>query len=196
MRLPVSKHRLSRNLRNAETISDWLTPFVPSGHLKPVLRGGIPVTYHPWKTGREEKQMIEREVGRLISQGISPSRVLILSPNRIENSSLAGCSRIGSWPIVDFRGPTRGGHGTRGGKTKNSIQKVRRTRVPSNAVRFATIRSFKGLESDLVFLIGLKAGKPTCTDTDIYVGASRARFLLKIFYDENMPPEKLAICLG
>ncbi len=170
MKLPVSKHRLTRNLRNAETISDWLTPFVPKGHLKPVLRGGIPVAYHPWETPQEEKRMIERETGRLISQGIRPGRILILSPNRLENSSLAGCKKIGSWHISDFR----------------ENRAIRAGNIP-----FATIRSFKGLESDIVFLIGLRDGKRNCTDADIYVGASRARFMLQVFHDKNLPPKKL-----
>src|SRR5690554_4449116 len=74
-------------------------PFVPGGHLKPVLRGGIPVIYHPWGSPQEEKRMIEREIGRLISQGIRPERILILSPNRLENSCLAGCKTVGSWPL-------------------------------------------------------------------------------------------------
>ncbi|HHY11027.1 MAG TPA: hypothetical protein GX529_00175, partial [Firmicutes bacterium] len=178
MRLPVSKHRLTRNLRNTETISDWLAPFVPHGHLKPVLRGGIPVTYHPWETPQGEKRMIERETGRLVSQGIRPGRILILSPNRLENSSLAGCEKIGSWPLVDFRRLGAGKFKLQGSPGAGA-RRTSPPRTPGNAVRFATIRSFKGLESDIVFLIGLKAGRRTCTDADIYVGASRARFMLQ-----------------
>lgn len=179
MKLPVSKHRLTRNLRNAEPISDWLVPFVPGGHLRPVLRGGIPVIYHGWGSPQEEKRMIAREVGRLVSQGIRPERILILSPNRLENSCLARCKTIGSWPLAEFQEAYEG-----------------LPQQPANAVRFATIRSFKGLESDIVFLIGLKAGKRTCTDTDIYVGASRARFMLQVFHDKHMAPPALAACLG
>lgn len=111
--------------------------------------------YHPWGSPQEEKRMIEREIGRLVSQGIRPERILILSPNRLENSCLAGCKTVGSWPLAVF------------GEVSQSPQDQ-----PANAVRFATIRSFKGLESDIVFLIGLKAGKRTCTDADLYVGAS------------------------
>ena len=246
MKLPVSKHRLTRNLRNAETISDWLAPFIPQGHLKPVLRGGIPVAYHPWETAQEEKRMIEREIGRLVSQGIRPGRILILSPNRLENSCLAGCDKIGSWPLVDFRrlrnhkfklpesrvpntrrtpqsqvfgntgsfpgGPTeniRTESSTEGHKGSRRLDGDVRSRlegrftrsltqssIGSNTIGFATIRSFKGLESDIVFLIGLRAGKRTCTDADIYVGASRARFMLQVFHDKDMPPKKLALCLG
>ena len=60
-----------------------------------------------------------------------------------------------------------------------------------NAIRFSTIRAFKGLEADVVFLIGLKEGKQTCTDADVYVGGSRARFLLYVFYNRKEPPRKI-----
>jgi superfamily I DNA/RNA helicase len=60
-----------------------------------------------------------------------------------------------------------------------------------NAVRFATIGSFKGLEADVVFLIGLKEGKQTCTGADIYVGGSWARFLLYVFHNKAEPPKTM-----
>lgn len=48
----------------------------------------------------------------------------------------------------------------------------------SDGIRFATIRSFKGLETDMVLLIDVVHGSPVCTEADIYVGGSRAKFLL------------------
>lgn len=42
-----------------------------------------------------------------------------------------------------------------------------------------------GLDADIVFLIYITAGSRVCTEADIYVGGSRARFLLYIFHDEN-----------
>ena len=53
-----------------------------------------------------------------------------------------------------------------------------------HGVQFSTIRSFKGLEADVVFLIGLKVSK-ACTPADVYVGASRAKFLLYVFHHEE-----------
>ena len=54
----------------------------------------------------------------------------------------------------------------------------------ANAIRFETIRSFKGLEADVVFLIGICEGEH-CARPDVYVGGSRARFLLYVFYKED-----------
>lgn len=159
-----SRHRLTRNLRNTEQINDWINRFVKEGGMKPALTGGLPVVRLGWDTYAEERRMVEQEIGRLVSQGVKPLRIMILSPNRQDNSSLAGLNRIKEWPLVDFR------------------------EERANGIRFATIRSFKGLEADIVFLIGLKEGKQTCTATDIYVGASRARFLLYVFYNKKAPP--------
>lgn len=173
-RLPISRHRLMRNLRNTEAISNWLKPFIQSGSITPVIRGGMPVVYHPWQNSASERKMIEEEAERLVSQGIHPGRILILSPNRLEKSSLAGCDRIGDWKL-EFS------------QTSNAHFNPR-----SSIIRFATIRSFKGLEADIVFLIGLKEGKQTCQDPDIYVGASRARFMLHVFYHKDLPPRRIA----
>lgn len=161
-RLPISKHKLTRNLRNTEPISQWISTFLPGEHLRSQLKGGLPVSYFPWDKPEEEKRLIERELGRLVSQGIPPKRILILSPHVREKSSLAGLDRIKDWPVVGI----------------NEYQ--------ANGVRFATIRSFKGLEADIVFLIGLKKGSPVCTETDIYVGGSRARFLLYVFHERSL----------
>ena len=165
----VSQHRLTRNLRNTEHISKWIGSFVKEGGLRPGLLGGLPVVHVAWDSGPEEKRLIEAEVGRLVSQGIKPSRIVILSPNRLAKSSLQGCTRIKEWALEDFK-TARG-----------------------NCIRFATIRSFKGLEADVVFLIGLKEGKQTCTDADVYVGGSRARFLLYVFHHRAEPPRGMAV---
>jgi len=178
----ISKHRLTRNLRNTETITKWIGVFVEDGKIYPGLQGGLRVVCKPWATLREEKALIEEEVGRLVSQGIKPSRIVILSPNKLEKSSLVGCTRIREWPLVEFR---------QAGRSQRNRGQDGQRLAPGNAIRFATIRSFKGLEADVVFLIGLREGKRTCTDADIYVGASRARFVLYVFYDKLAPPRRL-----
>jgi len=156
-RIPVSKHRLTRNLRNAEPINEWINNIVPEANLKCSIKGGIPVKRLEWKTREEERRMIASEIGRLVSQGVQLKRIVILSPYRKENSCLAGVERIKEWPL-----------------TEDLVARA-------NAVRFQTIRSFKGLEADIVFLIDVMKDSRVCTDADIYVGGSRARFLLYIF---------------
>jgi len=164
-KIPVSRHRLTRNLRNTETINLWLSGFLPAGCLRSQLRGGLPIGFFPWQTPEEERELVRLEVTRLLGQGLDPRCIVILSPNVREKSCLDGQNKLGKRPLADIHDPR-----------------------PS-ALRFATIRSFKGLEAAVVFLIGLKAGSLACTPSDIYTGASRARFLLNIFHHRDLPVE-------
>jgi len=172
-RIPVSKHRLIRNLRNSQPIHEWMRSIVPEIATKGAMHGGLPVKNISWKTPEEERKKICDEIGRLVSQGLQPRRIQILSPHRQENSSLAGLTKIKEWPLVRYSDAV--------GVSGKSLEKVNST---GNAVRFETIRSFKGLEADVVFLIGVCAGEQ-CTRPDVYVGGSRARFLLYVFYQEG-----------
>ncbi len=159
-RYPVSKHKLTRNLRNTEVINDWLVQVAGGPETIAFLKGGMPVSVFTWTTMEEERKSIEKEIGRLVSQGVKLSRIVILSPNIKEKSCLAGMDHIKEWPL--------GGVEDRG------------------VIRFSTIRSFKGLEADIVFLVDIREGTLACTGTDVYVGASRGRYLLYVFHHAGM----------
>jgi len=161
-KLPVSKHRLVRNLRNTACINDWVSALLPEeARLKCKQEKGLPVVSFKWETPGEECKLVEKEVGRLVSQGINPQRIVILSPHVKERSSFAEREYIKNWPL-------------------GQIDDLR-----PNTLRFCTIRSFKGLESPIVFLTGVQPGTRACTMADVYVGASRARFLLYVFYHQD-----------
>jgi hypothetical protein len=153
-----SKHKLSVNLRNSDKINDWITPFTNGKKTTSKLNLNIPVISIPFKSAEEERRLIQKEIGRLVSQGLHPDRITILSPHKQENSSLQGLTRIKEWPLVDFRSGDVG-------------------------IKFSTIRAFKGLEADVSILIGIKDNDKICTTSDIYVGASRARFMLYVFHE-------------
>ncbi len=164
----VSRHKLTRNLRNTEAINSWLTRLIGGDGLVATNRGGAPIGFFPWQSAEEEYQLVKKELGRLVSQRVRPERVAILSPHRLEKSAFAGRNKVGEWPLYDA--------GSR--REKEQV-------IPSNAVRFYTIRSFKGLEADIVFLTGIKPDSKVCTPGDVYVGCSRARFLLYVFHEEG-----------
>lgn len=159
--IEMSRHRLTLNIRNTEKIAEWFAPYVGNLKTRIKLPGGIPVSIFPWDKQEEEKRLIEKEIGRLVSQGLPPNRITILSPNIKEKSSLSGLKKIKEWPLIDIKEGS--GYG----------------------IKFSTIRSFKGLEADVVFLIGLTGNSKVCTPRDIYVGASRARFLLCVFGERD-----------
>jgi hypothetical protein len=142
-RYNISKHKLTYNLRNADTINTWLSPYSGNTTIRSKLTNGVPVTHISYENQQEEKRAIEKEIGRLVSQGLPLNRITILSPYRLEKGCFQGVTRIKEWQIIDFK--TKG-HG----------------------IRYATIRSFKGLEADVVFLIDIKASK-ACTPADVYV---------------------------
>lgn len=158
-RYDISKQKLTYNLRNADTINSWLTPFAGSQITRSKLVNGVPVTPLRYQTQEEEKRILEKEIGRLVSQGLPLNRILILSPYRLENGCLQGASKLKEWPITDFQ-------------------------TKEHGIRFATIRSFKGLEADVVFLIDVKGGR-ACTPADVYVGASRAKYMLYVLHHED-----------
>jgi ATP:corrinoid adenosyltransferase len=156
--MEMSKHKLTINLRNTERINEWITPFTGNKNIRSKLKGGLPVVSIAWTDPSEEKRAVEKEIGRLVSQGLSPNKITILSPHRKENSCLQGLDKIKEWPLIDVRSSSAYG------------------------IKFSTIRSFKGLEEDVVMVIGVKDNDKVCTAADVYVGASRARFLLYVFH--------------
>jgi len=161
-KMPVSKHQLTRNLRNTGTINDWITSYLPGRPMTCAAGSGFPVQLFPYSSPEAESKLIEKEIGRLVSQGIKLKRIQILSPHIFEKSCLAGRDRIKEWPLVNDAG------------------------TGGNVIRFSTIRSFKGLEADIVFLIDITPDSKVCTEADIYVGGSRARFMLYIFHESGM----------
>jgi hypothetical protein len=106
-------------------------------------------------------QSLQAELGRLIDRdGFQPSDIVILSPREFRDSSAARLPGGGGLRIVELDEYSPSG-------------------VVSNAIGYAQIGNFKGLESQVVVLVDLP---PPGTDTSMrelhYVGMSRARSLL------------------
>jgi hypothetical protein len=166
------KQGLTLNFRNTRQIHEKINQLINDKHYTHHNRLTInePVQLYKWKNNNDQMKLIKREVNRLISQGISPNKIVILSPNQKKYSSLRNVDRIGPYPI----------------------EKITEDR-PQKGIRFDTIRSFKGLESDIVFLIDIREDDRLCNTEDIYVGVSRAKFMLFMFVREGFEyPEGLA----
>jgi len=103
------------------------------------------------------RRKLEARVTGLIEQGIHPAQMVILSPHRQQNSSLAGVEQLAGCRIVSTQDQDR------------------------NGVLFSTARRFKGLEADVALLIDQDPSDPACTQVHRYVAASRARHLLVVF---------------
>ncbi len=160
--MPISKQQLTKNLRNTAAINDWITNYLPGRPMTTAAGSGFPIQFIAFETPEEERTLIEKEIGRLVSEGVKLKRIQILSPHILSKSCLAGRDKLKEWPLTD------------------------NINAAGNVVRFSTIRSFKGLEADIVFLIDITPDSRVCTRADIYVGGSRARFMLYIFHDSRM----------
>lgn len=156
--LPASRFRLTVNLRNTTSVCQrWIAP-LSGAYLRLGLKDPGEVHFHAWSTESEQLRLLEKEVARLLERKIQPRRITILSPNRKEKSCLAGLDHLGGCPLGEVGDPR------------------------SDALRFSTIRAFKGLEADVVLLIGVRPDSPVCSRPDLYVGGSRARYMLHIFH--------------
>lgn len=156
--LPASRFRLTMNLRNTTSVCQrWIAP-LSGAYLRLGLKDPGEVHFHIWNTESQQLRLLEKEVERLLDREIQPRRITVLSPNRKERSCLAGMDSLAGCPLAEVGDPRPG------------------------ALRFSTIRSFKGLEADVVLLIGVRPDSPVCSRPDLYVGGSRARYILHIFH--------------
>lgn len=101
----------------------------------------------------------------LLNQGLEPSQIAVLSPYR-QPEPLKKLSRINKLPLADDLDAWRAGQ----------------------CILSTTIRSFKGLEADVVFLLLKESPKSgsVFTTADYYVACSRAKHLLLVYSQQDI----------
>ncbi len=105
----------------------------------------------------QEQRLLVADVKTLLSEGISPGQILFILNQPRQESCLASLEQIG----------------------RHRIEAMGRTyREHSKSLRFTNIRLFKGLEADVVFVVGLPATGSDDFQRQLYTQASRARLLL------------------
>ncbi|MCW5749626.1 MAG: NERD domain-containing protein [Alphaproteobacteria bacterium] len=124
---------------------------------------GLPVEHRYWKTRADLGGLLTDAVSRLVKERTPIDDIVILSPRRLENSSLAGVKTISSVPLVDISRGTTG------------VQ---------SAIRFSTVHSFKGLESPVVIVVDIDEVDTDEPQSLLYVAMSRARSLLVLMISE------------
>lgn len=151
-----------RNTRPIATVTQMISG-VGSGNTLGVDGPEIEEVWY--RDERHQQREIGKCVNRLLSEGIRPSDIVILSRYRLDNGAL----RFG---------------------LPNSTLSVKPYGVGelvgnSSAIRYATTRSFKGLESDVVLVIDINDITSSEALYEFYVGSSRARAYLALFIDES-----------
>ena len=158
--------RLTINCRNTRRIAGETA--IIGGFVSPPYRlgqvAGMPVEHRYWRTESGLLRSITATVRRLVADGVSVDDMMILSPRRLENSALAGVEEVCDLPLVDCS---------------------RSLSTSGGCVRFSTIHSFKGLESQVVIIIDIDEVDDDMSQALLYVGMSRARSLLIMLINER-----------
>ena len=162
-----TRFRLTINCRNTQQIAETTSLFSGCDHLSSSVEG--PKVETLWyRDVAEQRRIVSNCVKRLLSQGVRPSQIVVLSTRTLKNSCLS-----------------QGWHGDIGARlgdlTAGPV-------TDDGAVRFATIGAFKGLESDAVVLLDAVTAEPSSRYLT-YVGGSRARVLLTILLDAAQSEE-------
>ena len=160
--------RLTLNCRNSRRIAEETT--VMAGFETPPFRfaddPGLPVQYTYWKSSSKLIDLLSSLMERQVRDNVSVGSVILLCPHRLENSTLAGVTRLSRFPVVDVS------------------RRVGEARP--NYIRFSTIHSFKGLETEVVILFDIDISDDEESQSLLYVAMSRARRLLILMINEHV----------
>ncbi|MGB9825814.1 MAG: ATP-binding domain-containing protein, partial [Desulfofundulus sp.] len=163
--------QLDTNCRNTRPIGIYnvlATGMPPARYLKIVGEDVIRESYTDFA---DERKRVVRAVKKLLSQGISPGKICLLSRYRFENSCLQG-ENI-------FRGICR----------FQNITDLDPALVLEDSLKFCTIHSFKGLESQVIFVLDIEGFADEQARLLNYTAISRATSLLHIYYKRDLDKE-------
>jgi hypothetical protein len=153
-------HANCRNTRPIAVNTALLCGLAPDD----VARAGGPEVEMYWFRDRShEHRMLSKFVNRVLSEGMRPEQITILSPYQLAKSVVANginCPRSVA-DITDSGSPVCG------------------------SIGFSTIPGFKGLEGDVVAVVDLDQLLSPEMTSFVYVAASRPRVLLSVFIDEQ-----------
>ena len=155
-----AKFTLSENCRNTQKIA--VATHIISGIEVPKTRksSDIDVKESYYNDESHLCKMVSNSLNRLLSEGVKPWEITLLGPKRLENSSLK--------------------NGLKGAPYSLSVDSAA-SMPDSKFIRYSTIKSFKGLESDAIILIDIDNLESAEAALDLYVAGTRASAFLEIF---------------
>ncbi|MEI8012167.1 MAG: ATP-binding domain-containing protein, partial [Candidatus Omnitrophota bacterium] len=164
-----AKAKLTVNCRNTRNISEETV--LLSGFSAPPYRmgqvAGLPVDYHYYRTAEEQCGELANIIQDLLSGGVSPKDIVILSRFKLVNSGVANIDGRGWFRIVE----------------NDSLMSQK---SGENIIRFVTVQAFKGMESPVVILCDVDRivdGEPQAL---LYVAMSRARSQLFMLVEKQL----------
>ena len=169
-----ARRNLLINCRNTPPIARHTARLARSEPPETRLReapGPLP-QYRYWRDDGELSDLLDEEVHRLLGQDVRIGEMVALATRRLVNTGLDLVRTYGSYPLVDHsrgqRLPAAGDDD--GGEDDDAAH-----------LKFCTVHSFKGMESNVVILILDRLERQSEeTDAYVYVGMSRARGALTV----------------
>jgi hypothetical protein len=156
-----TKYRLGKNCRNTKKIAGACEKTIGETiKVAAFSPEGEPPEIVSYRDDQELSSLVVRELDRCLKQEkLSPSRVAVLTHVKPERSAL-GTGKIGNHTTTDDLDIWQSG----------------------KAVWFSTIKAFKGLEADVLLLVGVpEIDTRHFTKSDLYVASSRARLRLLVY---------------
>jgi superfamily I DNA/RNA helicase len=164
-----SNFLLKINCRNTKQIGEETS--LISGFEKPPFLlehlEGIPVEYFFYNDDAHQKSLLVDQLNKLAARNLPFNELVIVSPRKFETS----CAN------------TVSGHSIREIKNSFEISPIQ------NLIGFATIQSYKGMESNYVIITDIDDLSSDAAKSLLYVGMSRARYGLILYISESMRNE-------
>jgi len=161
-----SNFLLKINCRNTKQVGEETS--LISGFEKPPFLlehlEGIPVEYIFYKDEADQKKLLAEQLEKLSENKLSLNELIIVSPRKFENS----CSNSIS------------------GYTIREINTTSEITATKNFFGFATVQSYKGMESNYVVLTDIEDLNSEIAKSILYVGMSRARYGLILLIAESV----------
>lgn len=126
---------------------------------------GQDVVIEPYEDDKELVSKLKYRIQSLITGGIRPHNIIILSKYKLKNSGLKNTPSICNYSI----------------KEMHDLPETDR-----NSIKYYTVQSFKGLDEDIIFYIDIDGFSDVNNRMLNYVGLSRAKSLLYAYYKESV----------
>lgn len=165
-----TQYSLTVNCRNTEQVAT-ATAMLSGCSLVEASAQGPAIEMLWYRNPNDEKRVVSNHVRRMLSQGVRPSDIVVLSSKTLKSTCLSD-----------------GWDGTVGAALRDVAD---RRLDDEGAVGFSTIAAFKGLEAEAIVLLDAVNAIPSSRYLT-YVGASRAKTLLAIVIDQAQREEIVA----
>ena len=151
---------LKKNCRNTRSIIEHIKTHLECD-MEPFDASpiGLPVVTRAVSDDHDECSQFTKDLRDLLGQNIRPDQIVLLLNNAKTNSSISHLTTVGTHRIESMGRTLRG---------------------RSRAIRYSYLRVFKGLEADIVFVLGLDRSSADYAEA-VYNQASRARGLLYLY---------------